>query len=611
MASLSDLSNYSTFILDDEEIIIVPGTRFSKMELKSRLKEMNVKFNENQSKDILKDLYDIAIQDYRNRLKIISRLKKDTINMNSILNLSQRQSIPSKMNISNNNIDQTKMMNVSYDINNLYPNIKEKQVKVIKQVLPNDGKFIPKQVNINLIKQNNLNNRNYCDNNNDNANFNKINNNMNNYNYNYNNQMPKNNNINYQNNEYNKNNDYMNNNSNNYYNNQNYKNDNRQYEEINTDIDNNINNNNNKYNQYNQQYNQQYNKYNQNQYNERKNNEKINKYNRSKNSNNNINIIPESKYEYENSEKYINHLNKKKNDQINQEQIDITPEKIILKTNPIKSPYPQRNYKNNNNYYSPSYDNNQIANNYEQNNNKNYTNNPYDENIEVDIHKNKNDNFDRNRKYEDEKRDNNNNERILVNKDPDGESTFSFFGIFENIKKQPIYKNRKFILIHLIVLLAILISTILVLQLVYNYRESILDFLSNIFNFLLQPKRILDLFTSFLSFIIFTPIHYWNISLPLITLGIIFYFFMRKHLFKKRCKEIIEKIVKYLQESGERNISDDDIYKKIVKDYGISHKKFLEKYLPRLKKLRSNDGRLRLSSMRINEKEIIFWELTI
>ena len=42
MASLSDLSNYSTFILDDEEIIIVPGTRFSKMELKSRLKEMNV-----------------------------------------------------------------------------------------------------------------------------------------------------------------------------------------------------------------------------------------------------------------------------------------------------------------------------------------------------------------------------------------------------------------------------------------------------------------------------------------------------------------------------------------------------------------------------------------
>ena len=610
MASLSDLSNYSTFILDDEEIIIVPGTRFSKMELKSRLKEMNVKFNENQSKDILKDLYDIAIQDYRNRLKIISRLKKDTINMNSILNLSQRQSIPSKMNISNNNIDQTKMMNVSYDINNLYPNIKEKQVKVIKQILPNDGKFNPKPVNINLLKQNNLNNRNYYDNNNDNANFNKINNNMNNYNYN--NQMPKNNNINYQNNEYNKNNEYMNNNSNNYYNNQNYKNDNRQYEEINTDIDNNVNNNNNdnKYNQYNQQYNQQYNKYNQNQYNERKNNEKINKYNRSKNSNNNINIIPESKYEYENSEKYINHLNKKKNDQINQEQIDITPEKNILKTNPIKSPYPQRNYKNNNNYYSPSYDNNQIANNYEQNNNKNYTNNPYDENIEVDIHKNKNDNFDRNRKYEDEKRDNN-NERIFVNKDPDGESTFSFFGIFENIKKQPIYKNRKFILIHLIVLLAILISTILILQLVYNYRESILDFLSNIFNFLLQPKRILDLFTSFLSFIIFTPIHYWNISLPLITLGIIFYFFMRKHLFKKRCKEIIEKIVKYLQESGERNISDDDIYKKIVKDYGISHKKFLEKYLPRLKKLRSNDGRLRLSSMKINEKEIIFWELTI
>ena len=89
-----------------------------------------------------------------------------------------------------------------------------------------------------------------------------------------------------------------------------------------------------------------------------------------------------------------------------------------------------------------------------------------------------------------------------------------------------------------------------------------------------------------------------------------FYLFLRKYLFKKRCKEIIENIVKYLESGENDKISQEDIYKKIAQSYGISYNKFLKKYLPQMNKLRRNDNRLKLSSMQINEKIYIFWELS-
>ena len=85
---------------------------------------------------------------------------------------------------------------------------------------------------------------------------------------------------------------------------------------------------------------------------------------------------------------------------------------------------------------------------------------------------------------------------------------------------------------------------------------------------------------------------------------------MRKYLFKKRCKEIFEKIVKDLHENDNQNrISEDDICKRYSEMYGISYKKFLKKYLPQLRKLRRDDNRLKVSSVINKEKEYIFWEL--
>jgi hypothetical protein len=85
---------------------------------------------------------------------------------------------------------------------------------------------------------------------------------------------------------------------------------------------------------------------------------------------------------------------------------------------------------------------------------------------------------------------------------------------------------------------------------------------------------------------------------------------MRKYLFKKRCKEILEKIVKHLKNDENNYISEIDIYKRFVQPYGISYDKFLKKYLVQLHKLRRNDNRLKLSSMKKDEKIIVFWELS-
>ena len=138
-----------------------------------------------------------------------------------------------------------------------------------------------------------------------------------------------------------------------------------------------------------------------------------------------------------------------------------------------------------------------------------------------------------------------------------------------------------------------------------------LNLFSNILNFFSDPKYIFDTIISYISSIFLVPINYWYITIPIIILAVVFYFFIKRYLFKKRCNEILEKIVKDLRENENRAISEEDICLKYSKMFGISYNKFVKKYLPRLQKLRRNDvnNRLKLSSVNNNEKEYIFWEL--
>ena len=119
-------SNIATFIFNDEELVLFPGSRFSKQELKTRLKEMGINDNNSQDREYLKNLYDLAMKDYKNRASIIRRIKKDTEIINSRIYQSQKRSIPSSNMDNPNELEQKKLMNISYDVDKIYQNAKNK-----------------------------------------------------------------------------------------------------------------------------------------------------------------------------------------------------------------------------------------------------------------------------------------------------------------------------------------------------------------------------------------------------------------------------------------------------------------------------------------------------
>ena len=581
-------SSYTSFILDNEEYFILPSQNFSTQEIKARLKEMNINDNNTRDREYLKHLYDSAIQDYSNRLKIINQLKRDTSHTISRLNLSETKPFPYNMNTSND-ISQKKEANMSYEINNRYPHMRENTVNLRRP------KIIIKMINAPQNQDNKYINRLNQDMNEHRLNLNNLN--QPNIGYNYNNRQIVNDNNKYGNYPYDVNNLKQNNEYNNNYNNinNNTKNlneyhRNNQYEEINTDINDDRN---------------ETNKRNPNQEKLDQIAEKIKNYN-FKRRMNNIHIIPESKYEnvpeeYENDSDN-NNLNY--NNQYKSQTINIIPKKINFQQNINNADYQPNKIQDER--IDLNSQNKLKKNQIETNNNNSFINALY-QGIEV---RNKDNNDNNNNENNNNKNQKNKKENNIDKKDDDEKSSFSIFSAFENFKKNPLYKYRKFILIHIIVLLIFLIISISLLHLIYNYRENILNFFSDIFNILCQPRRILDLLTSFISVLFLGPIHYWYISIPVLILLFVFYIYMRKYLFKKRCKEILEKIVKHLKNDENNYISEIDIYKRFVQPYGISYDKFLKKYLVQLHKLRRNDNRLKLSSMKKDEKIIVFWELS-
>ena len=594
-------NEYSSFNLNGEKIILLPGSRFSKNELKFRLKEMDIKDNNSQDKEYLSKLYDASLNDYNNCIKIIQRLKKDTNNMNSKLALSQRPSMPSNLKTSNN-LAQNKIMNISYDVRNYLPNSREQQINIIKPVHTNRGKYVQNPFISSISGQyfinsynNEINNKINSYNNNTNS-FN-IKNVDNSNNMNFNSGMNSNYGLNINNKEdnlNNKNNNYLSNtyeynleknnisNINKINNNSSFLIDNNNLfkhpgtkanEEINIDINNQSTNNN--YNAYKSQNSEEkidIEKY-----------EKNDLLNNSNNSQNNLN--------YDN--------------QIKNERLDITPNENIIQKHSKRLSYQPNELKND------IYQNNNRA-------RKSFTNKPYSINInEIPFNSviqgmQKNSSKvrdDLNSSNQEEEKISNN--KIETNKDSDEVSTFSFFSAFDNFKKYPLYKNYKFILLHLLILLAIIGVCFSLFNILSNSWDSIISFFSNILEFLSDPKGILDIITSYIGFIILSPINYWYITIPLIILIFVLYYFMRKYLFKKRCKEILEKIVKDLRENDNENrsISEEDICKRYSQMYGISYNRFWKKYLPQIRKLRRNDTRLKLSQVNNNEKEYVFWEL--
>ena len=592
----SSKDEYSSFNLNGEQIILIPGSRFSKMELKQRLKEMDIKDNNIQDKEYLNQLYDSSLQNAQNYIKIIQRLKKDTNNINSKMINTQRQSMPSNL-INSNNLPQYKIMNISYDVKN-YSNSREQQINIIKPIHTNKGKYVqnPFISSINGQSFNNGNKNEILEEflRKNNAKKYIMENMQSSNNMNMNSGMNFNNELNVDNMEneiMDKNNNINNNNVNNLENN-------------NISNINKINNN----SSFLSDKNNLFRCGNTNPY------EKINTELNDKVNNKDKNLFKsqlsyEEKIqldEYDNNTKIPNNSYNSQNDQINynmpkNERLDITPEENNFKKSnkrlsyqhPLKNDFYQNNNKNRKSFSNAprSININEIPFNTVVQNMKNNSTNA----LQLDNSKNK----------EEEEIITDKN---IIQKDVDEVSTFSFFSAFSNYKQS---NSLTFLLIHLLILLVIFCLFCCLFTSLDNSWDHITSFFSTILEYLSDPKRILGIIISFISSIIMVPINNWKISIPIIFFIVVFYFFMKKYLFKKRCKEIIEKIVMELSENNNdnRRISEEDICKRYSQMYGISYNRFLKRYLPQIHKLRRNDNRLKLISVINDEKEYIFWEL--
>ena len=221
-------------------------------------------------------------------------------------------------------------------------------------------------------------------------------------------------------------------------------------------------------------------------------------------------------------------------------------------------------------------------------NNKIYSNDPENYTPNVDF-RNQNNKI-RNTKNIDD------TENIKV-KEPDEESSISFFSSFSN------FKNSKQICFHV---LTGFIIICLALGLLYLYRifsESINSFFSNVFEIITHPNQIVSSTFGYL-------IDYWYIIPIILIFLIIAINLWRKYKIKKRCEEIIKKIEEDLSNEGEDyRISEDDIYTKYAQEYGISIEKFRKIYLPLLRKMRRKNRRLKNSSEKIDGKDVIFWNI--
>lgn len=518
--------NYPVYNLNNETIVILPGSRFTKNELISRLHEINIDIGNYKNKKEIESLYDLNLMDDKNKFLLLNKLRKDTEYFKSKLEISQRQSIfESNANTISNN-PKNKVLNITHDVKPFTENNSIQQEITISK---------PNNINRNSNYQNSY-----------------ISNNMNNQNQEYDNYK----------NSYN-NNQLRKGNSNNYLSSRNFQENNQS--NINLSYGNNqLNNNNNNPSQI-------------------------------KNSINNINM----NNDYNMNNKGFNnnsYIQSQINAQRKYDNID-------------NKGYNNYNNKDNTNYKE------EINNDINRNNNNNtfFQDNPNNPKIFTNIRTPNPINI------QDPTSHNNNFKNISFNpnENPFKEDNSQKMVIEEprksvitNEEDQSIYTNssskREPYTEPTLLSLLIVLITIGQIFLIYKYWDSIIEILTN-------PSRIFHGIFDFISSLFFGSISHFYYIIPLIILIAVIVIIFKKYAFKKRCEEIINKIIEYLinnQNIGENNsITEDDIYQRFVKNYGVSYEEFKKRYIKTLRRMRRNEQRLKIIGQSINGNEIMTWYL--
>ena len=549
------MDEYDTFIYSGNKVVIRKGKDFSKNELKSRLHQMNIDFDiSKSSKTYFTNLYDEALYNNSNKIKIIDKLKGDTERLGLLTN--------------NQNYIQNNRRNFILDNEEAEEEtIKNKKKEKGKKIIIKDEIIYDEQFNsiYNSNERNNINSFNK----NTKSDFtnvlanqireNKQNNRINAFEYNR--QKYNNNEINYEedientpyqpyNNLRNRPKDYSNFNNTNYNNREN--NIHRRYDNNNHYENANIN-----------QFQYETTKYN---------NSPINKNERKKEL-----II---------NDKNFNNLEKKLNDRFRN---DYNNKRRL--SNQYNDNYKQNNNYNNLNKNERRNNNMEI---YQENESENNNNS-----INIPVNNNKNNliNRKRYRNYALEKI----NEENYLEED-------------ENLDNTPNIENKNNIELLLYILFLIIGGLLIyfVLKIIFRVSNTLTEGVTQTVRIVTNPRRLFreliwGLIKSILMGILYEYIY---ITLPLAILSFVIYMLKQRREFNKLCKQIIEDIKKDLENKMDKSISENEIIDKYSKKYNIDKNIFIKKYLKALRELRKKDHSLKLSQNNNKGVTETFWELS-
>ena len=549
------MDKYDTFIYSGKKVVIRKGKDFSKNEIKSRLHQMNIDFDLSEnSKTYFTNLYDEALYNNSNKIKIFDKLKSDTERLGILTN--------------NQNFIQNNRRNFISDNEEAEEEtIKNKKKEKGKKVIIKDEIINDEQLNsiYNSNERNNINSFNK----NTKSDFtnvlanqireNKQNNRINAFEYNR--QKYNNNEINYEedlentpyqpyNNLRNRPKDYSNFNNTNYNNREN--NIHRRYDNNNHYENANIN-----------QFQYETTKYN---------NSPINKNERKKEL-----II---------NDKNFNNLEKKLNDRFRN---DYNNKRRL--SNQYNDNYKQKNNYNNLNKNERRNNNMEI---YQENESENNNNS-----INIPVNNNKNNLINRKR-YRNYALEKINEENYLEEE--------------ENLDNNPDIENKNNIELLLYILFLIIGGLLIyfVLKIIFRVSNTLTEGVTQTVRIVTNPRRLFreliwGLIKSILMGILYEYIY---ITLPLAILSFVIYMLKQRREFNKLCKQIIEDIKKDLENKMDKSISENEIIDKYSKKYNIDKNIFIKKYLKALRELRKKDHSLKLSQNNNKGVTETFWELS-
>ena len=549
------MDKYDTFIYSGKKVVIRKGKDFSKNEIKSRLHQMNIDFDLSEnSKTYFTNLYDEALYNNSNKIKIFDKLKSDTERLGLLTN-NQNYIHNNRRNFISDNEDAEE------------ETIKNKKKEKGKKVIIKDEIINDEQLNsiYNSNERNNINSFNK----NTKSDFtnvlanqireNKQNNRINAFEYNH----------------------------------QKYNNNEINYEE---DIENTP------YQPYNNLRNrpQDYSNFNNINYNNRENNIQRRYDNNKHYGNANINQFLYETTEYNNSpinknerkkeliinDKNFNNLEKKLNDRFRN---DYNNKRRL--SNQYNDNYKQKNNYNNLNKNERRNNNMEI---YQENESENNNNS-----INIPVNNNKNNLINRKR-YRNYALEKINEENYLEEE--------------ENLDNNPDIENKNNIELLLYILFLIIGGLLIyfVLKIIFRVSNTLTEGVTQTVRIVTNPRRLFreliwGLIKSILMGILYEYIY---ITLPLAILSFVIYMLKQRREFNKLCKQIIEDIKKDLENKMDKSISENEIIDKYSKKYNIDKNIFIKKYLKALRELRKKDHSLKLSQNNNKGVTETFWELS-